>query len=133
MTAFEELVVAVSAIGLEARSLVAFWDGARGEQPLASVAYNIVHTHNGYGVWMGVGRGELAEGPYEGFRFSDEASACAYVWRSIRSDAAPELLSPDEEKEVAREAEDSVAHQMATYVANGGEDAYPSSREGGDG
>lgn len=49
----------MSAVGLEARSLVALCDGATGEQPVPSVAYNIVKTHSGYGVRMGVGRGEL--------------------------------------------------------------------------
>ncbi|RKR73938.1 hypothetical protein [Frondihabitans australicus] len=115
---YSDLVTAVQSARLDANRLVDFVSDA-GEVS-ASVAYSIVATGPEFAVLAGMGRGELTELPDDGYRFASESDACEFVWRHIRSTAAPDLLSDDEEELLRREAAESIARQTAAYEAEAG-------------
>jgi hypothetical protein len=116
---YPELVAAVEAAGLDANRLV---DRVRlGRTASENIAYSIVDTPSGLAVLGGMGRGELTELPDDGYRFGSEDDVCDFVWRHIRSNAAPELLSDKDKDLLRQEAADSVARQTAAYEAEHGE------------
>ncbi len=115
---YPELVEAVRSAGLDAHRLV---DRVHDDRRVSeSVAYSIVDTPTGLAVVAGMGRGETTELPDDGFRFSMESDAVEFVWRHIRSNAAPETLSEAENEMLRREAEESIARQAAAYEAHDG-------------
>lgn len=121
---YDELVASVASIGLDPRSTVA-WVGEGGvETASENVAYNIVRTQSGLAVLMRVGRGQLTEGPWPGYRFTSADDAIKYVWRSARSDVSHDLLSADERVADRLEAEEIILREAAAYEAAGGEAGY---------
>jgi hypothetical protein len=96
---FARLRDAVRRIGLNDLLLISLIHDVRGASP--EVGYNVLQQEDGIRILAGNERGQLVEAPYAGCVFADESSACAYVWRRIRTVAAPESLT-DEERELNR-------------------------------
>jgi len=96
---FARLRDAVRGLGLNDLLLISLTRDVRGASP--EVGYNLLQQEDGVRILAGNERGQLVEAPYAGCVFADESSACAYVWRRIRTVAAPESLT-DEERELNR-------------------------------
>ncbi|RKR74680.1 hypothetical protein [Frondihabitans australicus] len=74
------------------------------------VGYNIIVGSHGAKILASTGRGGLVPAPYAGFTFPDEEEACSFVWRMIRSQVAPELLTPSEKELIRAEAIETLKH-----------------------
>jgi hypothetical protein len=106
-----QLIEAVAELGLDPDRVVSWQDAAQKGQASPEVGYNIIVGAKGTRVLSATGRGSLAEAPYPGYSFTDEAQACEYVWRVVRSRAAPELLTATERETNRRLAEETIAHR----------------------
>ncbi len=93
---FHDLEAAVRDAGLDVRRQLSILQTPATGRTDPEVAFNVVAVDTGFEVIAGVGRGEVATKPYEGYVFATESDVCSYVWRRIKTVALPHLLDDAE-------------------------------------